>query len=179
MTVFPNVEVSYGISKSSKPNFKKVQFGDGYSKQITWGANQNPKTWNLSWNNLTNADALIVEKFLDDRAADADSFSWIPVDLQKWTASTAYSVGDIVQPLTVPDPYNGLVFKVTAVSGSSPYTSNTSEPTWPTSLLATQTDNELTWTAISYQWLCSKWNKKMSYPGYSSITATFMEVFEP
>jgi phage-related protein len=175
MAIFPNIEVSYGISKASKPNFRKVQFGDGYSKQITWGANQNPKTWNLSWDNLTNADALTVENFLDDRALDAASFSWIPVDLQKWTASTSYAVGDIVQPLTAQN--NGLAFKVTAVSGSSPYTSNSSEPTWPTS--GTVTDNELTWTAMSYEWLCSKWNKKMSYPGYCSITATFVEVFEP
>ena len=178
MATFPTSPApSYGVTKTSKPKIRRVQFGDGYSKQISWSMNQNPKIWNLSFENITNTEAETVEDFLNDRAADADSFSWIPIDTPKWAASTAYAVGDIVQPLTVPDPYNGLVFKVTAVSGSSPYTSHSSEPDWPTS--GTVTDNELTWTAMSYEWLCLDWSKQINFAGYATINATFEEVFEP
>lgn len=176
MATFPtSPAVSFGVSKTSKPKIRRVQFGDGYSKQISWSMNQNPKIWNLSFENITNTEAETVEDFLNDRAADADSFSWIPIDTPEWAASTAYAIGDIIQPLTAQN--NGLVFKVTAVSGSSPYTSHSSEPTWPTS--GTVTDNELTWTAMSYEWLCLDWSKQINFAGYATINATFEEVFEP
>lgn len=64
-----------------------------------------------------------------------------------WAASTAYSVGDIRRAVTA--QATGLFFKVTAVSGSSPYTSGSSEPKWGTAIGSTVVDNEITWTAIS------------------------------
>ena len=33
--------------------------------------------------------------------------------------------------------------------------------------------------ASSSEYICLKWSKKMDYPGYATITATFQEVFEP
>jgi lambda family phage minor tail protein L len=64
-----------------------------------------------------------------------------------WAASTAYSLGDIKRATTA--QVTGLFFKVTAVSGSSPYTSGSTEPKWGTDIGSTVIDNELTWTAIS------------------------------
>lgn len=64
-----------------------------------------------------------------------------------WAAGASYSVGDIRRATTV--QVTGLLFKVTSVSGSSPYTSGSSEPSWPTDIGSTVVDNELTWTAIS------------------------------
>tara|TARA_Y100001938_G_scaffold67476_1_gene93632 strand:+ start:2695 stop:3225 length:531 start_codon:yes stop_codon:yes gene_type:complete len=176
MAAFPtSPAASYGISKTSRPNIKRVRFADGFEARISFGMHPNAKTWNPTWENITEAEADTIEAFLDARANDADSFSWIPIDLAKWAASTTYFLGDIVQPLTAQN--NGLVFKVTAVSGSSPYTSNSSEPTWPTS--GTVTDNEITWTAMSYEWLCLDWSKQINVAGFATITATFEEVFEP
>ena len=80
--------------------------------------NQNPKIWNLSFENITNSEAQTVETFLDARADDADSFRWIPIDLSKWAASTAYSVGDIVQVTgCAPSGINTANATVSAVSG--------------------------------------------------------------
>ena len=64
-----------------------------------------------------------------------------------WAASTAYSLGDIRRATTAQE--SGLVFKVTAVSGSSPYTSGGTEPKWGTDIGSTVVDNEITWTAVS------------------------------
>jgi len=64
-----------------------------------------------------------------------------------WAASTAYSIGDIRRAATA--QVTGLFFKVTAVSGSSPYTSGSTEPNWGTDIGSTIEDNEITWTAIS------------------------------
>ena len=64
-----------------------------------------------------------------------------------WVSSQAYEIGDVRRAATA--QVTGLFFKVTAVTGTSPYTSGSSEPGWPTDIGKTVVDNELTWTAIS------------------------------
>lgn len=58
-----------------------------------------------------------------------------------WTASIGYLVGDAV----VPTVDNGHWYRCTVVSGTSPYASGSSEPTWITDG-TTVVDNEVTWT---------------------------------
>lgn len=55
----------------------------------------------------------------------------------KWAAATVYSAGQQVVPTTL----NGFVYKCT-VGGTS---HATTEPTWPTTLTNTVTDNTATW----------------------------------
>lgn len=57
-------------------------------------------------------------------------------NLTAWQASTVYAVGDIRRPTTS----NGYQYRVT-VNG----TSNSTEPTWPTTVDATVTDGGVTW----------------------------------
>jgi phage-related protein len=86
MATFPATPApSYGAEKRSSPSIRSVKFGDGYEQRLTFGLNQNPKSWSLSWANITEADADTLEAFLDARAADAASFTWTPPD-----TSTAY-----------------------------------------------------------------------------------------
>lgn len=59
-----------------------------------------------------------------------------------WTGSTAYAVGAICRATSV--QASGLVFRCTTAG-----TSSTFEPTWPTDLGSTVTDNTVTWTAVS------------------------------
>ena len=77
-TTFPSISPDYGAQKASKPNTKVVQFNDGYEKRLSFGLNQNPKNWTLSFANITEAESDTIETFLDDRAKDAASFSWTP-----------------------------------------------------------------------------------------------------
>lgn len=77
MATFPSYKPLYSAIKKSQPRIRKVQFGDGYEQRLSFGLNQDPKEWTLKFD-LTDADADIMESFLDDRAADGDSFEWTP-----------------------------------------------------------------------------------------------------
>lgn len=79
MATFPAITPTYGAQKSSRPNIRVAQFGDGYQQRTSFGINQNPKEWNLTWE-VSETDADTIEAFLDARAADAASFDWTPLD---------------------------------------------------------------------------------------------------
>jgi phage-related protein len=90
MATFPAITPAYGANKSSAPKVRKTQFGDGYEQRITFGLNQNPKTWDLTWQNITEANSDTIEAFLDARAADGASFDWTPPgeSSAKWVCET-------------------------------------------------------------------------------------------
>ena len=77
MATFPSITPTYGLQKSSAPNIRKVQFGDGYEARLTYGINQNPKVFNLTFE-VSETDADTIETFLDARAADYASFDFTP-----------------------------------------------------------------------------------------------------
>jgi phage-related protein len=79
MATFPAITPTYGAQKNSRPNVRTVQFGDGYQQRLTYGLNQNPKSWSLTWE-VSETDADTIETFLNDRAADNASFDWTPLD---------------------------------------------------------------------------------------------------
>jgi phage-related protein len=79
MATFPAITPTYGAQKSSRPNVRTVQFGDGYQQRLTYGLNQNPKSWSLTWE-VSETDADTIETFLNNRAADNASFDWTPLD---------------------------------------------------------------------------------------------------
>ena len=116
MATFPSINPSFDIEKRSTPRVKVVTFNDGYEQRLTFGlpSHQNPKEWDLTWENISTADATTIEDFLDARALDAASFDWSPPD-----------------------------------------------------------------TTSTYKWKCNEWNKSLPYPNLATITATFIEVFEP
>ena len=78
MATFPSIDPDYGAQKASQPNVRTVRFGDGFEKRLTFGINQNPKVWTLSFVNLTETDSDTIETFLDARAADYASFDFTP-----------------------------------------------------------------------------------------------------
>jgi phage-related protein len=79
MATLPDIAPTYGISKSSKPNVRIAQFGSGYEQRTTFGLNQNPKTWDMTWENLSETDADTLENFLNARAG-VETFEWTPPD---------------------------------------------------------------------------------------------------
>jgi len=68
---------SFEATESSRPNVRKVEFGDGYSQRLTLGLNQNPKEWSLVFKERTNTERDQILGFLDARQA-AESFDWTP-----------------------------------------------------------------------------------------------------
>lgn len=77
MATFPSITPTYGIEKSSAPVVRKIQYGDGYETRLTYGLNQNPKSYSLTFQ-VSETDADTIETFLDARAADNASFDFTP-----------------------------------------------------------------------------------------------------
>ena len=77
MATFPSITPTYGVQQSSAPSIRRVQFGDGYEQRLSFGLNQNPKTFNLTFE-VSESDADTIETFLDDRAGDNAAFDFTP-----------------------------------------------------------------------------------------------------
>lgn len=77
MALFPSITPTYGTTKISQPKVRVIQFGDGYEQRVSLGINNNPKTYDLTFN-VSEADSDTIEAFLDARAADAQSFTFTP-----------------------------------------------------------------------------------------------------
>ena len=97
MATFPSVTPTYGAQKNSAPNVRVARFGDGYEQRVTFGLQQNPKVWNLTWN-VSETDADTIETFLDARGA-VEAFEWTPLGesteykwvCEQWTKSIPYN----------------------------------------------------------------------------------------
>jgi phage-related protein len=88
----------FRASKKSEPAVRAVKFGDGYEQRLTFGLNQDPKEWDLTWTAKTTADADAIEAFFDARAGQ-ESFDWAPLDdatpykwvVASWTRTFDYA----------------------------------------------------------------------------------------
>jgi len=97
MATFPAITPSYGLRKSSSPNVRQVQFGDGYSMRTVFGINQDLKMYSPSWKNISETDADTISTFLEARGGQ-ESFDWTPPGegssskfiCQKWSKSIGY-----------------------------------------------------------------------------------------
>ena len=69
----------YGQQKKSAPLTRTVRFADGYEHRILFGIpdHQNPKIFNFTFE-VSQADAVKIEAFLDARANDNASFDFTP-----------------------------------------------------------------------------------------------------
>ena len=80
MSTFPSIEADFGAVKNSAPVMRTVKFGDGYEQRVKFGINQDPKKWQLTFANISEADSDTIETFLEARNADGTAFSWSPPD---------------------------------------------------------------------------------------------------
>jgi len=77
MATFPSITPTYGLQKRSAPIVRRIQYGDGYETRLSYGLNQNPKTYSLTFQ-VSETDADTIETFLDARADDNASFDFTP-----------------------------------------------------------------------------------------------------
>ena len=67
---------SYTPTQRSQPRIRKSQFTDGgYEHRLRFGLNTNPKEWNLSFDNRTDAERDQILAFFDERGG-SESFDW-------------------------------------------------------------------------------------------------------
>ena len=79
MATFPDFQPQYSATKRSQPQQRITQFGDGYQQRVSFGLNQDPKVWSLTFN-VKDSDADTIETFLEARGKDGASFDWSPPD---------------------------------------------------------------------------------------------------
>lgn len=77
MANFPSIAPTFDAQKTSRPRLRVARFGDGYEQRLSFGLNQNPKEWSLTFM-VDDTDANTIETFLDARAEDGASFDWTP-----------------------------------------------------------------------------------------------------
>jgi len=67
----------FGASKKHKPRVNAISFGDGYEQRATFGINNNPQVWDLSFSNRTDTEAEAIDTFLSARSG-VEAFLWTP-----------------------------------------------------------------------------------------------------
>ncbi len=76
MSTFPDFDPAPGMTKQSAPQVRISQFGSGYSQRTTFGINQNPKIYNLTFR-VSEAEGDTIEDFLDARGG-IENFTYTP-----------------------------------------------------------------------------------------------------
>ena len=99
MATFPSIVPKYGQRKKSSPNIRTVRFADGYEHRIMLGLSehQNPKEFSFTFE-VSEAQADVIETFLDARALDRESFTFTPPGepsssqfvCESWSKSSPY-----------------------------------------------------------------------------------------
>ena len=189
MATFPSIEPSYGLTKTSQPKTRIVQFADGYEHRILFGlaSHQNPETYNLAFNNITESDSDVIEGFLRSRANDNESFTYSPPS-EGFTKTGTYSQSGTTVTITITDHGVAINDVLTidytsgsAVDGTFVVASVTSEDVFTVvaAASATNSGNVSITLAGAKKFVCDRWNKRINYPNRATITATFRQVFEP
>ncbi len=190
MATFPSIEPSYGLTKTSQPKTRIVQFADGYEHRILFGlaSHQNPENYNLAWNNITESDSDVIEGFLRSRANDNASFTYSPPS-EGFTKTGTYSQSSSTTvTITITDHGVAINDVLTidytsgsAVDGSFVVASVTDKDVFTVvaAASATNSGNVSITLAGAKKFVCNTWNKKINYPNRATITATFRQVFEP
>ena len=189
MATFPSIEPSYGLTKTSQPKTRIVQFADGYEHRILFGlaSHQNPENYNLAWNNITESDSDVIEGFLRSRANDNASFTYSPPS-EGFTKTGTHSQSGTTVTITITDHCVAVNDVLTidytsgsAVDGSFVVASVTDKDVFTVvaAASATNSGNVSITLAGAKKFVCNTWNKKINYPNRATITATFRQVFEP
>ena len=189
MANFPSIEPSFSVTKKSKPVVKVVSFADGFEQRLGFGLpnNQDPKIFNLKWENITEEESDTIEYFLEERARDKASFTYSPPK-ESFTKTGTYSQSSTTITITITDHrlFAGDSLVIDFTSGSSAdgtyvVSSVTNSNVFVVTAASGATANgnvSITKTA-SYKFICPEWSKVIDLPNLATITATFVQKFEP
>lgn len=70
-------KLSQSTAGSKEPRVRRVVFGNGYEQRSRDGINNIVEDWSLVWDNITQAEMVQLETFLDTLAG-TDYFTWTP-----------------------------------------------------------------------------------------------------
>ena len=188
MATFPSIEASFGFTKKSQPNTRIVKYADGYEHRILFGlaSHQNPETYDLTWQNITETESDVIEAFLRTEANNSTSFTYSPPS-EGFTKTGTYSQSSTDITITITDHrlFAGDSIVVDFTSGSA------SDGTYIVSSLVSANafiitaasgsasgNVTITKTATS-KFICDSWTKTINGANLADIDAVFVEKFEP
>jgi len=93
----------FGATKKLAPRVNSISFGDGYEQRATFGINNNPQMWDLTFANRSDTDAQAIDDFLIARGG-VESFDWTPYNqsagkyiCKEWSKSIDKYNGNTIQ----------------------------------------------------------------------------------
>tara|TARA_B000000557_G_scaffold92223_1_gene74584 strand:+ start:134 stop:703 length:570 start_codon:yes stop_codon:yes gene_type:complete len=189
MANFPSIEPSFSVTKKSKPVVKVVSFADGFEHRLGFGLpnNQDPKIYNLKWENITEEESDIIEYFLEERARDKASFTYSPPK-EAFTKTGTYSQSSTTITISITNHrlFAGDSLAIDFSSGSSvdgtyivSSITNADDFVVTAANSVTTSGNVSITKTASYKFTCPEWSKVIDLPNLATITATFVQKFEP
>jgi len=185
MATFPSITPTYSFSKNTNPRVRSVVFGDGFEQRLTFGINQNPKTYSLEFN-VSEADSDVIEAFLNSRAFDNESFNFTPPG-EGISKTGTYSRSGTTVTITITNHGVAIGDKVTldftsgsAADGDYIITSSVNQNTLTviTSASGTTSGNVDLTMSGQRKFVCDTFSKRIPYLNRAVIQCTFREVFE-
>ena len=186
MATFPSITPTYTFTKNTNPNVRTVNFGDGYQQRLTYGINQNPKSYSLEFN-VSLADANVIESFLNSRAFDNESFDFTPPQEAISKSGTfVRASGSKNAVITIANHGIALGDKVVIdfasdINDGTYIVNARTQNTFTIETNATSAvSGNVTSAAVSGQkkFICKNWSKSIPYSNRAIISCTFEEVFE-
>ena len=187
MATFPSIEPSYSVKKEQKPITRTVSFVDGFEQRLMFGLPnfQNPRKYNLRWENITEEEADTIDYFLQERAFDKATFDYVP-PREAFTKTGTYSQSstDITISITNHRLFAGdsivIDFTGSAPDGTYIVSSITNANVFVVTAAsgATTSGNVSITKTASYKFVCPQWSKQINLPNLATITATFVQKFE-
>ncbi len=189
MANFPSIEPSFSVTKKSKPVVKVVSFADGFEHRLGFGLpnNQDPKIYNLKWENITEEESDTIEYFLEERARDKASFTYSPPK-EAFTKTGTYSQSSTTITISITNHrlFAGDSLAIDFSSGSSvdgtyivSSITNADDFVVTAANSVTTSGNVSITKTASYKFTCPEWSKVIDLPNLATITATFVQKFEP
>ena len=185
MATFPNITPTYSFSKNTEPNVRVVQFGDGFEQRLSYGINQNPKTYSLEFR-VSETDSDVIEAFLNSRAFDNESFNFTP-PAEGISKSGTYSRSASTVTITIANHGVAIGDKVTldftsgsAADGDYIVATSVNQNTFTVITTASGTTSGNVDCTMSGQrkFICDSFSKTIPSLNRAIIQCTFREVFE-
>ena len=187
MATFPSIEPSYSVKKEQKPNTTTVSFFDGFEQRLMFGLPnfQNPRKYNLRWENITEEEADTIDYFLQERAFDKATFDYVP-PREAFTKTGTYSQSstDITISITNHRLFAGdsivIDFTGSAPDGTYIVSSLVSANAFIVTAASGSASGNVTITKTGLsKFVCDSWTKTINVANLADIDAVFVEKFVP
>ena len=186
MATFPSITPTYSFAKNTAPRVRTVVFGDGFDQRLSFGINQNPKTYSLEFR-VSETESDVIEAFLNSRAFDNESFDFTPPQQSISTSGTFVRASGSKNAVITAANHGIALGEKVVIDFASDINDGTyivnarTQNTFTIETTATSAvSGNVTSCSVSAQgkYKCEDWSENINYANRSTIFAIFIQVFE-